>query len=319
MKGLEISKQFYLSYGLPMLNQEFSELLPKMAIGLIGQGSECFGYDDEISKDHDFDPGFCIFIPDDFSDDIEFRLERAYSYLPNEYLGYKREIISPVGGNRHGIIRLSDFLNDKIGRSDANLELKDFLYIPEESLAELTNGEIWRDDSKMLTSIRLKLSYFPEDIKLKKLAGELLIMAQSGQYNFKRCLYHEELGAARLALYEFVNSCLHAIFIINEVYMPYYKWKFRAFRDLSWPRFAFKDTNYNIEEELNYLLSLTDENIFNENIILKIDNIASKFVDRLKIDGLSDLDDVYLEMHAYEVNKKIKNIDIRNMHILAAV
>ena len=60
MKGLELSKRFYETYGAPMLSEKFPELEDKLAIGLVGDGSECFGYDDDISRDHDFEPGFCI-------------------------------------------------------------------------------------------------------------------------------------------------------------------------------------------------------------------------------------------------------------------
>ena len=58
MNGLELSEKFYIEYGVPMLQNEFSHLESVVAVGLMGSGSECFGYDDEISRDHDFDPGF---------------------------------------------------------------------------------------------------------------------------------------------------------------------------------------------------------------------------------------------------------------------
>ena len=67
MKGIKLSEKFFKQYGLPMLENDFPELLPQIACGLLGEGSECFGFDDEISKDHDFDAGFCIFLPDENS------------------------------------------------------------------------------------------------------------------------------------------------------------------------------------------------------------------------------------------------------------
>ena len=95
MKGLELSKRFYETYGAPMLSEKFPELEDKLAIGLVGDGSECFGYDDDISRDHDFEPGFCIFVPDDIDSRTEFRLERAYAKLPKSYEGVDRLKISP--------------------------------------------------------------------------------------------------------------------------------------------------------------------------------------------------------------------------------
>ena len=78
-----------------MLHEKFPELEDKLAIGLVGDGSECFGYDDDISRDHDFEPGFCIFVSDDIDSRTEFQLERAYAKLPKTFEGVDRLKISP--------------------------------------------------------------------------------------------------------------------------------------------------------------------------------------------------------------------------------
>ncbi len=84
-----------------------------------------------------------------------------------------------------------------------------------------------------------------------------------------------------------------------------------------WPNFYIKNNPYlnleKFEDELDFLLHLSDEQIVNDEIVLKIENIAKIFEDRIKVDGLSDIDDLYLESHAYEINNKINNNDIRNM------
>ena len=107
MKGLELSRAFYDAYGAPMLREQFPELLPKLAVGLAGSGSECFGFDDEVSQDHDFEPGFCIFLPAEEVVDCRtaFRLERAYAKLPKEFGGFRRPMMLPVGGARRGVTR----------------------------------------------------------------------------------------------------------------------------------------------------------------------------------------------------------------------
>ncbi|MBQ4624377.1 MAG: DUF4037 domain-containing protein, partial [Clostridia bacterium] len=210
MNGLTLSRKFYDTYGEPMLREQFPQVTPLIAVGLCGSGSECFGFDDEISQDHDFEPGFCLFIPDEEVIDrrTAFLLERAYSKLPKEFLGYQRSPLDPVGGNRHGVIRMADFFRDKTGSPDGTLSLMDFCRIPEQSLAEATNGEIFRDDAGIFSSIRVSLSYLPEDVRRKKLAGNLLLMGQAGEYNYPRCIVRGETAAAQLAAVEFAKSAL---------------------------------------------------------------------------------------------------------------
>ena len=62
MKGLDIAFSYYNNFGKPMIESEFNKVSDKITIGLVGEGSECYGYDDLISQDHDFDMGFCMFI-----------------------------------------------------------------------------------------------------------------------------------------------------------------------------------------------------------------------------------------------------------------
>ena len=217
MKGLDIARAYYREYGEPMLRERFPELLPLIAAGLAGSGSECWGYDDEVSADHDYEPGFCLFLPGEDVVDRKtaFALERAYAALPKEFMGLKRSMIAPVGGARHGVMRTAEFMADKTG------------------------------------TIRERLMHRPEDVRLKKLAGQLLLMGQSGQYNYRRCLSHGETGAAQLAAVEFVKSSMAAVFLLNDVYQPYYKWSFRAMRAL--PKLSIT------AELLEYLLTTDNE------------------------------------------------------------
>ena len=96
MKGLEFARAYYEECGKSMLTDEFAEWMPHLAVGLVGSGSECFGYDDEISRDHDFEPGFIIFLPGEevVDEQTAFRLQRAYSHLPQEFMGLKRSFLS---------------------------------------------------------------------------------------------------------------------------------------------------------------------------------------------------------------------------------
>ena len=313
MKGIELSETFYLAYGKPMLQAKFPELFSSIAVGLVGRGSECFGYDDGLSQDHDFEPGFCIFLPDEDVIDSRtaFALERAYAKLPREFMGYQRSLLDPVGGNRHGVIRMSDFLKEKTGVPNGRLSLMDWFFVPEQSLAEVTNGRIFFDGSGALTAIRKELAYMPEDVRLKKLAGKLLIMGQAGQYNYGRCIARGETAAAQLAMAEFVNAALHVIFLLNKTYLPYYKWSFRALRGL--PLLSA------LHEPLEYLISSGNnggEAAKKEQIT---EDICSDIIAVLQQQSLTAFGGSEAEGHAYSVNDRIGDGQIRNLHILYAV
>ena len=84
MKGQGLSRRFYEEYGRPMLREQFGAYEEQIAAGIVGEGSDCFGYDDEISRDHDFEAGFCLWIPERLEHELEFKLSRAYGKLPEE-------------------------------------------------------------------------------------------------------------------------------------------------------------------------------------------------------------------------------------------
>ena len=313
MNGLELSRAFYEEYGKPMLEEQFPQLLPLLAVGLFGSGSECFGYDDETSRDHDFEPAFCLFLPDEDMVDrrTAFLLERAYAKLPREFKGYHRSITAPVGGARHGVLRTREFFSQKIGSADGRLHLEDWLRVPEYALAECCNGGLFFDNYGEVSAIRQRLAAYPHDVRCKKLAGHLLLMAQAGQYNYPRCLAHGETAAAQLAVNEFVNAALAVIFLLNGRYLPFYKWRFRALRELP----ILGDSG----RVLEYLLCTpNDEDTAQEKQEL-IEELASKIISALQEQQLTEAICGDLEKHAYSVNDRIGDAALRNAHILTAV
>jgi len=142
-------------------------------------------------------------------------------------------------------------------------------------------------------------------VRLKKIAARAALMAQSGQYNYTRCKKHGENGAAAMALHEFVQNGLSMIFLLNNRYMPYYKWAFRAARDL--------ETLSDLAETLESLLT---GQIPEEKIPARIEEISAEVIRELKTRGLTDGPWDYLEPHAMEVMEHIRDSELRNMHVM---
>lgn len=308
MRGLDISKQFYLQYGKPMLEEQFSDVIDRIAVGLVGDGSECLGYDDEISQDHDFEPGFCLWITAEDERKFGFRLERAYAKLPKEFMGIKRSALSPVGGNRHGVMIIEDFYEKFLGKNNY-FDVNWWLSIPSFYLLNASNGEVFNDKLGEFSKIRdVLLKGYPEEIRRKKLAAHIVLMAQSGQYNYQRCLERNELGASQLAIFEFVKHTISSIYLLNNRYEPFYKWAYRGMREL--PILG------NIDTSLQYLTELDNSK---ENVLIKlgiINDIVNLIINELKNQNLTKATCNDLEKHAYSIVDGIKDEYLRNIHIM---
>lgn len=310
MKGLELARKYYEAFGRAMIRECFPEYEEMIAAGLTGSGSECYGYDDEISEDHDFEPGFCLFIPgEDIVDrKTAFQMERAYARLPSEFEGYHRQKMGPAGGQRHGVFRIQEYFQDRIGCLPENLTPERWLRLPEHVLAEAVNGEMFQDTLSLMEDQRNILRRMPEEIRRKKLAGHLLMMAQSGQYNYTRCIRHGEPGAAQLAVTEYVRHTMAALFLLNRKYMPYYKWCFRAFREL-----PDQSENARLLEEM---ICTGNDPETAEAKYFRIEALASEVIDMLQAQDLTRASCGDLEKHAYSVNDGIRDSWIRSQPMM---
>ena len=313
MKGLELAEQYYRAYGESMIREQFPEWEGRIAAGLTGSGSECYGYDDDISADHDFEPGFCLFLPgeDVLDRRTAFLLERAYAKLPAEFGGFSRQKMGPAGGQRHGVFRREEYFRERLGCLPAEMTAGDWLRLPDWSLAEAVNGRLFRDDAGEMTRDREILRNMPEDIRRKRLAGHLLMMAQSGQYNYRRCLKHGETGAAQLAAGEFVNHAMSTAFLLEGKVRPFYKWSFRALKELP--------GGEDLARSLEWLLTTENGPETAEDKYFCMEGIASETIEKLQAQGMTKAVCGDLEKHAYSVNDSIGDADIRNLNIMCCV
>ena len=313
MKGLELAEKYYRAFGEPMIREAFPEWEGRIAAGLTGSGSECYGYDDETSRDHDFEPGFCLFLPGEEVLDrrTEFLLERAYAKLPAEFEGFARQRMGPAGGHRHGVFRREAYFREKLGCLPETMTVYDWLRLPDWALAEAVNGKLFRDDAGEMTRDREILRNMPEDVRRKRLAGHLLMMGQSGQYNYRRCLRHGETGAAQLCAGEFVQHTLHAAFLLERKTLPYYKWSFRALRELP--------EGEDLARSLEWLLTTENGPELAEEKTFCMEGIAAGMIGKLQEQGMTRAVCGDLEKHAVSVNDSIGDSEIRNMNLLCCV
>lgn len=95
-------------------------------MGLVGEGSECFGFDDEFSRDHDWGPGFCLWLT---KEDLLRWGERAalvYRSLPMEFLGFRRLNEGHLSAGRVGVLEINYFYQRYLGPAVPPQTLRDW-------------------------------------------------------------------------------------------------------------------------------------------------------------------------------------------------
>jgi hypothetical protein len=224
MQGLKLAREFY-QVCRPMLRAELAGIMDAAAVGLVGEGSECFGCDDARSRDHDFGPAFCLWLPREVLLAEQSRIEAAFAKLPGEFQGFESRLAAQRRQGRVGPLPLEDFYAFFTGLNRAPATWQEWLAIPEYQLAACTNGEVFEDMGGVFTRWReVLLTCYPHDVLLKKMAARCMVMAQTGQYNLPRSLQRNDPVAAMLAAARFAEAALSFVFLCNRRYMPFYKW-----------------------------------------------------------------------------------------------
>jgi hypothetical protein len=230
VKGLELHRAFFEECALPILRDEFPEELPVLAIGSVGFGSERWRADDELSRDHCWEPGFHL-----FSAELDKRVlstieDSLYEKLPWEFRGHKRS------GTPHSVSAIRSWTVDEFFASMTSFThppADDLLWlrIPEEALFHATNGEVFYDPSGDLTRRRDAFSHYPENVWRFKLACRAY-RADVRRYELERALTHGEPTAAEFLLADGLREVMRFTFLVNRQHAPYDRWLPWAFRRL---------------------------------------------------------------------------------------
>lgn len=324
IKGLQLSRLYYEAYGRNMIQSQFSEYQDRIAAGLVGEGSECLGFDDHISMDHDFGPAFCLWLDQEDYLKIGPDLQKAYDALPKSFMGFPVRREGQRSKGRVGALEIRSFYAFFIGDEQPPTSLFRWLYLPEDKLAAVTSGEVFTDPLGLFSDVRSQLkAYYPEDVRIKKIAARAAVMAQSGQYNYLRCMRREDPVAAHMALSHFVQAAISMVYLLNRVYMPYYKWMYRGMRDLQ----ILKNTVPLFRE----LVELPDQMVqwskerlgkkgeqfkINDQKLTLIEGISSMILDELRFQGLTYGTEDFLEHHVDRIMNNIKDPILRKCHVL---
>jgi len=234
MKGLRLSELFYEQKVRPCFKEALSAReFESLAFGLVGPGSECFGFDDELSRDHDWGPRVIIWVPDDASKETVARYQALYDGLDPHCMGYgfSRTLDSSV--IRQGVHPLGGFFSSVLGYDHPPATELEWIVVKEEALSLATNGKVFYDGLGLVTAFRSSLmSYYPHDVWLKKISSRCALLAQYGQSNLLRSYDRKDELGIGYELAMFAREAAMLVYLLKKQYRPYYKWLYLGLEGL---------------------------------------------------------------------------------------
>ena len=313
--NLERSQAFYECYGKEMIHHYFQPYENRIAVGMIGEGSDCYGFDDEISSDHDYDIGFCMWLNEKDYDEIGDLLQKQYEKLLIQHGCLQNGSLLE---KRRGVFSINDFYNQllKTQRDYEHLDI-DFYQIDEQNLSLATNGLVFYDGLGLFTSIRRHLlNDCPEDLWKRKLAEKIHNYSQYAQSNYSRMMARHDFVTAQLCVSKAIETAMDLVYLLEYRYAPYYKWKRKGLENLELGQkflpildeLVCLPVQKEAWEGVLYSSSFVNEN---DRCIILFETLAKMILNELKHQHIVDGDEVFLEVYVQQILgvNKMNDID----------
>ncbi|MER5772651.1 DUF4037 domain-containing protein [Streptomyces sp. NPDC001985] len=247
LPGIELSRVLYEEAVRPILRDAFPRL--RYAAARIGEGSEVLGFDTPRSADHDWGPRLQIFLPAADRAEHGAEIHRVLAErLPKRVRGWPTHFrrsddpLDPVGymeatdgpvSHRVGVHDPDAWLAERLGRRTAaeRIDVRQWLAMPQQRLAEITGGAVFHDDPGTLTRVRRALEWYPEQVWRYLLACQWQRVSQEEAFAGRCAEAGDDLGAAVVAARQ-VRELMRLCLLLERRYAPYSKWLGSAFARL---------------------------------------------------------------------------------------
>ncbi|MBR4575277.1 MAG: DUF4037 domain-containing protein [Lachnospiraceae bacterium] len=231
---MESNRRFYEEQAAPMIREKFPGYERRIAVGIAGEGSDCFGYDDEISRDHDFGTGVCLWLSDEDMAAIGDELSQAYDELVAQK---ERSFYTDRLRERRGVMSIHDFYSNILcidcDTDKGSLTEDQWRNLDHACLATAVNGEVFRDDLGIFTRFRnYLLDYYPDRVWRIRIAEKMHEYSSALQVNYQRCMTRGDLVAAEICRINGMMAAMELFFLLRRKYMPYYKWAYRMLTEI---------------------------------------------------------------------------------------
>jgi len=231
--GCELARRFYADVVGPLLTRAMPGL--RYAAGRLGSGSDVLGFDDAMSRDHDWGCRLTLLVDEPDKDAVPQVSQLLERELPESYLGFPVRFPltwDPSSSHRVDVATVAGFATGRLGIDPAaGLPALDWLILTGQSVLEVTAGPVFADRTAELARVRAALRWYPPDVERYVLAAGWQRVSQEMPFVGRTATGGDELGSRVLSA-RLADDLMWLAFALSRRWPPYPKWRGRAFLSL---------------------------------------------------------------------------------------
>jgi Domain of unknown function (DUF4037) len=233
VSGAQFARDFHWQVVAPILARHFPRL--GHAAGRLGSGSDVLGFDDAMSRDHDWGARLTVLVDEGDRGAVpeaESLLERE---LPETFGGRPVRFAmtwSPALTHQVHVATVMDFAANRLGVDPRHgLSTLEWLCLTGHSVLETVGGPVFCDTTRELGELKALLSWYPADVDGFVRASSWHRLAQSLPFVGRTAETGQELQS-RLICADLVTELIRLAFLVERRWIPYAKWRETAFERL---------------------------------------------------------------------------------------
>lgn len=194
------------------------------AAGRLGSGSDVLGYDDVVSRDHDWGLRLNLLVPPDMVGQVGAHLDTA---LPDTFGGHPVRFSTswdPEIRHRVQVEAVHTFVASRTGvTASSSLLVVEWLSLTGQAVLEVTAGPVFVDTAGELTAARERLAWYPDDLWAYVVATDWVRIAQELPFVGRAAERGDDLGS-RVMASRLAGVAMHLAHLLERCWPPYAKW-----------------------------------------------------------------------------------------------
>ncbi len=222
VSGADLSRAYYHQVVGPAVRAAWPGL--RHAARRLGSGSDVLGFDDDVSRDHDWGLRLNLLVPRHRADEVAAELDRV---LPERFAGYPTRFPTTWDPQVQHRVQVEDFglfVRSRIGVDAVGaLSVQEWLSLTGQAVLEVVAGPVFADTAGDLTAARARLIWYPEDVWRYVVAADWARLAQELPFVGRTAERGDNLGSGVITA-RLVSVASHLAHLLDRRWPPYSKW-----------------------------------------------------------------------------------------------